>query len=361
MTRHIISFVTLVRQGEQPREGFFLLVNLVEDQIGGTTVCLKSQFSFAWGHPNVDVDEVEWFMTQHICWFFYSYKRRAANLLTSSTDCSCYKATFRFSWTCFEMEIDCKTKLVVGNSPALISAQLGVDNLLEARTDLIDKDIAKNTFCILAGVETNAVHILEHLVRILQDGNNELKAAAAHVLWDLFSPGTSSRFLLLESRGSCKFSDDQLQRDGILQVIDDPVFESMKARLAQIRASHGHMHRSMRRMSVEELIEDPNHALVRTHGFHLAKSQLLMQLNSWNCACSSVCEVRSYKAITYLQRILTSRVQLTFPSGKGMDLGKRKGTSNSPTIDKGVESCSFLLVCNDSSQVACEDLEKVAG
>lgn len=26
----------LVRQGEQPREGFFLLANLVEDQIGGT-------------------------------------------------------------------------------------------------------------------------------------------------------------------------------------------------------------------------------------------------------------------------------------------------------------------------------------
>lgn len=25
----------LVRQGEQPREGFFLLVNLVEDQVGG--------------------------------------------------------------------------------------------------------------------------------------------------------------------------------------------------------------------------------------------------------------------------------------------------------------------------------------
>lgn len=26
----------LVRQGEQPREGFFLLANLVEDQVGGT-------------------------------------------------------------------------------------------------------------------------------------------------------------------------------------------------------------------------------------------------------------------------------------------------------------------------------------
>lgn len=25
----------LVRQGEQPREGFFLLLNLVEDQVGG--------------------------------------------------------------------------------------------------------------------------------------------------------------------------------------------------------------------------------------------------------------------------------------------------------------------------------------
>ncbi|KAM7272207.1 hypothetical protein ACFE04_026870 [Oxalis oulophora] len=166
------------------------------------------------------------------------------------------------------MEIDCKTKLVVGNSPALISAQLDVDNLLETRTDLTDKDIAKNTFCILAGVETDAVHILEHLVRILQDGDNELKvaAAAAHVLWDLFSPGTSSRFLLLEMQlgdnvveALLNFSYDPLQRDGMLQVIDDPVFESMKARLAQIRASNGHMHRSMRRMSVEELIEDPNH------------------------------------------------------------------------------------------------------
>ena len=27
----------LVRQGEQPREGFFLLTNFVEDQIGGTS------------------------------------------------------------------------------------------------------------------------------------------------------------------------------------------------------------------------------------------------------------------------------------------------------------------------------------
>lgn len=30
------QFCHLVRQGEQPREGFFLLSNLVEDQIGGT-------------------------------------------------------------------------------------------------------------------------------------------------------------------------------------------------------------------------------------------------------------------------------------------------------------------------------------
>lgn len=43
----------------------------------------------------------------------------------------------------------------------------------------------------------------------------------------------------------------------------------------------------------------------------------------------------------YLPLTLTSRVHWTFPSGKGIDLGKRSGNSNSPKVVKGEGRCRF--------------------
>uniref|UniRef100_A0A5B7BPT4 Putative armadillo repeat-containing protein 4 n=1 Tax=Davidia involucrata TaxID=16924 RepID=A0A5B7BPT4_DAVIN len=92
---------------------------------------------------------------------------------------------------------DISTKLVAGNALGVISshvdyirpvAQAGAIPLyaeLLQGPDPMGKEIAEDVFCILAVAEANAVTIAEHLVRILRGDNDEAKAAAADVLWDL--------------------------------------------------------------------------------------------------------------------------------------------------------------------------------
>ncbi|XP_015938173.1 protein spotted leaf 11 [Arachis duranensis] len=92
---------------------------------------------------------------------------------------------------------DHTTKLVAGNTLGVISAhvdcirsiaQAGAiplySELLEGG-DPSGKDIAEDAFCVLAVDEANAIEIVGHLVRIMRDGDNEAKAAAANVVWDL--------------------------------------------------------------------------------------------------------------------------------------------------------------------------------
>lgn len=54
------------------------------------------------------------------------------------------------------------------------------------------------------------------------------------------------------------------------------------------------------------------------------------------CMAALVC-----KKALHFRRILTLRAHWSFPSGKGMDLGRRSGTSNSPKAAKGVGRCKF--------------------
>ncbi|MED6125597.1 hypothetical protein PIB30_070059 [Stylosanthes scabra] len=92
---------------------------------------------------------------------------------------------------------DHTTKLVAGNTLGVISAYIDCirsiaragaiplySELLEGG-DPSGKDIAEDAFCVLAVDEANAIEIFENLVRILRDGDNEAKAAAANVVWDL--------------------------------------------------------------------------------------------------------------------------------------------------------------------------------
>ncbi|MED6193417.1 hypothetical protein PIB30_019150 [Stylosanthes scabra] len=92
---------------------------------------------------------------------------------------------------------DHTTKLVAGNTLGVISAYVDCIRsiaragaiplyfeLLEGG-DPSGKDIAEDAFCVLAVDEANAIEIFGNLVRILRDGGNEAKAAAANVVWDL--------------------------------------------------------------------------------------------------------------------------------------------------------------------------------
>lgn len=222
---------------------------------------------------------------------------------------------------------DNTTKLVAGNSLGVISAhidyirpvaQAGAIPLyaeLLREPNPIGKEIAEDVFCILAVAEVNAVEIAEHLVGILREGDDEAKAAAADVLWDLSSykhsvsvvPNSGAIPLLLEllrdgntevkekvsgaiaqltydevdrvalanagtipvliellrddseelrdnaAEALVNFSEDPLQRDRISEAIDVPFFQNMQNRLLQIRASDENMVRSLRRMSIEQL------------------------------------------------------------------------------------------------------------
>eukprot|EP00249_Psilotum_nudum_P019972 c27503_g1_i2 orf=709-2310(-) len=94
---------------------------------------------------------------------------------------------------------DHMAKLIAGNTLGILSAHANhlrhvaeagaiplFVNLLEGN-DPLGKEIAEDGFCILAVLEENAIAIAEHLVRILENGTVEAKAAAADVIWDLSS------------------------------------------------------------------------------------------------------------------------------------------------------------------------------
>ncbi|XP_022753908.1 armadillo repeat-containing protein 4-like [Durio zibethinus] len=222
---------------------------------------------------------------------------------------------------------DSGTKLVAGNSLGVISAhidyigpvaQAGAIPLfaeLIQGPEPLGQEVAEDAFCLLAVAEANAVSIAEHLVRILREGNDEAKAAAANVFWDLSGYKHSVSVvrnsgaipLLVELLGSqssevretvsgaiaqlsyngadqealiesgavplllellnadseelrdnaaealINFNEDPLQHERISQVVDHPSFRSMQDRLTRIRASDNQTVRSMRQMTIEQL------------------------------------------------------------------------------------------------------------
>ncbi|KAI3857383.1 hypothetical protein MKX03_025056 [Papaver bracteatum] len=200
------------------------------------------------------------------------------------------------------------TKIISGNALELLQG-----------TEPIAKEIAEDVFCILAVAEENAVSIAEHLVRILQGDNDEAKAAAADVLWDLsgykhsISVARSSGAIpvlvdiLRNSNGDVRekvsgaiaqlsydevdrgaladagvipilvgllqdeleelkdnaaealinFSEDPLLRDRMSEALDIPSFQSVQSRLIQIRATDQHTVTHLRQMSIEQFTWDP--------------------------------------------------------------------------------------------------------
>lgn len=227
---------------------------------------------------------------------------------------------------------DSRTKLVVGNSLGVISAhidyirpvaQAGAIPLyaeLLRGPEPIGREIAEDAFCILAVAEVNAVEIAEHLVGILREVDDEAKAAAADVLWNLsgykhsvsvvrnsgaipllvellregnsevrekvcgaiaqLSYDEADRValanvgvipLLIElmhddfeelrdnaAEALINFSEDPLHCDRISEAIDIPAFQNMQNTQSRIRASDEHMVRSLRRMSIDQLTWDPD-------------------------------------------------------------------------------------------------------
>lgn len=223
---------------------------------------------------------------------------------------------------------DTKTKLIAGNSLGVVSAHIDFIRPVAAAgaiplyvellqgPDPLGKDIAEDAFCILAVAESNAVVIVEHLVRILRNGDDdEAKAAAADVLWDLsgythsvsvvqnsgaipilfdllsnsnvevkekvsgaiaqLSYDESDRLALASAgvipvliellhdeseelkdhaaEALINFSEDPMQRDRISEAIDNPTFQDMQNRMVHVRASDEHTVRSLRRMSIQQL------------------------------------------------------------------------------------------------------------
>ncbi|KAJ4981531.1 hypothetical protein NE237_032368 [Protea cynaroides] len=227
---------------------------------------------------------------------------------------------------------DSSTKVVAGNALGIIAshvdyirpvAQAGAIPLyaeLLQGIEPLGREIAEDVFCLLAVVEINAISISQHLVRILQsDHNDEAKAAAAGVLWDLSgykhsvsivrSSGGIPILVELLQHGSdevrkkvsgivaqlsydqedrvaladagvvpllvnllqdesdelkdnaaealIKFSEDALQRHRLSELFNTPSFQNMQNRLRQIRASDEPMVRSLRHMSIERFTWDP--------------------------------------------------------------------------------------------------------
>ncbi|OVA10629.1 Armadillo [Macleaya cordata] len=228
-------------------------------------------------------------------------------------------------------EGDTSTKLIAGNALGIIAshvdylrpvAEAGAIPLyaeLLQGPEPIGKEIAEDVFCILAVAEVNAVSIAEPLVRILQGDNDEAKAAAADVLWDLSGYKHSVSVvrssgavpilveLLRNSNGDVRekvsgavaqlsydevdrgaladagvipllinllqdeseelkdnaaealinFSEDPLLRDRMSEALDIPSFQNIQNRLVRIRASDEHMVRFLRQMSIEQFTWDP--------------------------------------------------------------------------------------------------------
>lgn len=229
---------------------------------------------------------------------------------------------------------DHTTKLVAGNSLGVIlahveyirpAAQAGAIplyvELLEG-SDPSGKEIAEDVFCILAVAEDNAVEIVGHLVRILREGDDEAKASAADVMWDLsgykhptsvvresgaipilvellasgnedVKVNVSGAFAQLSYDGTDRmalaeagaipilidlmndgneveelrdnaaealvnFYEDPLFHERVSDAINVPSFRNMQNRLFHIRASNEHMARSLRRMSVDQLTWNPD-------------------------------------------------------------------------------------------------------
>lgn len=135
-------------------------------------------------------------------------------------------------------EGDYVTKLVAGNSLGIVSAHVAYirpvaqagaipffADLLQL-PDPIGKEIAEDVFCLLAVAEANAVVISDHLVRILKEGDDGGKAAAADVLWDL---------------SSYKYSISVVQNSGAIPVLvdllhdgNDEVREKVSGAIAQL-------------------------------------------------------------------------------------------------------------------------------
>ncbi|KAL5737481.1 hypothetical protein ACOSP7_030242 [Xanthoceras sorbifolium] len=227
---------------------------------------------------------------------------------------------------------DSTTKLVAGNSLGVVSAHVDyIRSVAEAGAiplyaellqgpDFIGREIAEDVFCILAVAEENAVSIAEHLVRILREGDDESKTAAADVFWDLsgykhsisvvrnsgaipilvnllsdgnvevrekvsgaiaqLSYNEADRVALADAgavplmvdllhdesdelrdnaaEALINFSDDPSLRERISNAIDDLSFQSMQNRMTRLRVSDEQMVRSLRRMSIEQLTWDPD-------------------------------------------------------------------------------------------------------
>ncbi|KAL6310990.1 hypothetical protein AAG906_024654 [Vitis piasezkii] len=216
-------------------------------------------------------------------------------------------------------EGDASTKLVAGNALGVISshihcirpfAQAGAIPLyveLLRGHDPIGKEIAEDVFCVLAVAEVNAVAITEHLVEILRENDDVAKAAAADILWDLSSYHHSVSFIrnsgaipilvqllrieavnysagdraalaeagaipvLIDLLGDeseelrenaaealISFSEDPSQRSIMSEAFRVTSFQEMQNRLVQIRSSDEYMARSLRQMSMEQLLWDPD-------------------------------------------------------------------------------------------------------
>ncbi|KAK6947038.1 hypothetical protein RJ641_000511 [Dillenia turbinata] len=227
---------------------------------------------------------------------------------------------------------DDKTKIVAGNALGVVSCHVGyirpvaqagaIDlyaQLLEG-ADPMGREIAEDAFCVLAIAEENVVDIIDHLVRILAEGDDDARSAAADVLWDLsgyehavcalrnagaiplmvelLTEGSSdvvekvsgaiaqlsydaeNRELLSDegaipilitmlqneseeirdnaAEALINFSEDPLLHDMVATVLDNPLFQEMQSRMDQLHASNEHMARSLRQMSMEALTWNPN-------------------------------------------------------------------------------------------------------
>ncbi|XP_020104777.1 armadillo repeat-containing protein 4 [Ananas comosus] len=227
---------------------------------------------------------------------------------------------------------DESARLIAGNALGIISSHVDYLRLVAEAgavplyvellqgAEPLGKEIAEDVFCVLAVAEENAALILEHLVRILQSGDENAKAAAADVIWDLSgythsvsvvrSSGVIPILVKLLENGNdelkekasaaigqlsyeganreamaeagavdvligvlrndaeelreyaaealMNFTEDPAYRERASEVLEVPSFVSIRDRLVRIRASDDFMVRSMRLMSVDQLASEPD-------------------------------------------------------------------------------------------------------
>ncbi|XP_010244134.1 PREDICTED: uncharacterized protein LOC104588035 [Nelumbo nucifera] len=227
---------------------------------------------------------------------------------------------------------DISAKLVAGNALGIIASHIDYIRLVAQAgaiplyaellrgTEPLGKEIAEDVFCILAVAEVNAASIAQHLVGILRGDDDEAKAAAAGVLWDLSSykysvsvvgisgaipvlvellqdgntdlkervsgaiaqlsynegdraamadagvipllisllQGESEELKDNAAEALINFSEDPLQHDSVSEAFNSPSFLNIQNRLIRIRATDEHMVRSLRQISTEQFIWDPD-------------------------------------------------------------------------------------------------------